>query len=446
MKPTPLKEIAQLMGLSVNSDEVITGISVDSRHTNPGDLFFALPGSVSDGHAFIAEAHARGAKAVVVKKEFLGPTNGLPILRSPDVLKSLQDCARNFLRKSNAKIIAITGSLGKTTTKDFITTLLKDKFSVSSSPGNSNSQIGLPFAILNNVQLDNEIIILEMGMTHPGQISKLIDIACPTVSVITSVALVHACNFDSIKEIAHAKAEIFNNASTDLGIYPLDFNVDNILSSSGSCKKISFSTTSALADFSMVLEGKEMHIIDSNNTRERIPVLEFPGDHNRHNFLAATLAARYFGLSWDEIRARIPFLALPERRLQIIEKFGAVFVNDSYNASEVSLRAALNSLPQPKHSGKKIAVLGEMLELGKFSYQCHRAVGEHALKTVDSMLCLGEGCEPIYECWKNAGKPVFWSLDRGQIVDALRSQLSTDDVVLLKGSRAKGLWKVLEEL
>lgn len=446
MNPTSLKIIAQNLHLSADSDAIISGVSVDSRNTNPGDLFFALPGNTLDGHAFIPEAKARGAKAAVVRKDFSGPSHGLPLLRTVDVLQSLQDLARSYLKQGEAKVIAITGSLGKTTTKDFITTLLKKKYSVSSSPGNSNSQIGLPLAILNHTSSTNDFIILEMGMTHANQISNLIDIAPPTVAVITSVALVHACNFDSIKDIARAKAEIFTHPKTEIGIFPLDFDVDQTLRNTGCCKKLSFSTSSASADYSLHVDGEEMQLISSQKEIVRLPVLNLRGDHNRHNFLAAALVAHHCGLSWDDIRATMSQLTLPERRLQIIEKFGAVFVNDSYNASEVSLKAALSSLPQPQHPGKKIAVIGEMLELGKFSRQCHREVGQFALTKVDSMLCLGEGCAPIYECWQDAGRPVFWSQDRGEVIEALRKQLAPNDVVLLKGSRAKGLWKVLEEL
>ncbi|MBA3817089.1 MAG: UDP-N-acetylmuramoyl-tripeptide--D-alanyl-D-alanine ligase, partial [Parachlamydiaceae bacterium] len=139
-------------------------------------------------------------------------------------------------------------------------------------------------------------------------------------------------------------------------------------------------------------------------------------------------------------------LVLPELRMQIVEKNGVIFVNDAYNASEISIKSALNSLPNPKVGGKKIAVIGEMLELGKFSEQCHLAVGEHALNCVDSMLCFGEGCAPIHECWQKAGRHVLWTQDRSLLVNALQAELKLGDVVLLKGSRAKGLWKIIEEL
>lgn len=448
MKPTSLKDIARLMQLPLHShsDAIIKGVSVDSRLSAVGDLFFALPGAKTDGHSYLSEAASKAASAAVVKKGYAGSDYGLPLIYSDDVLASLQLLAKTYLKMSQTQVIAVTGSLGKTTTKDFITTLLKDKYRLSSSPGNSNSQIGLPLAIMNHLTLDDEILILEMSMTHPGQIAKLVDIAPPAIAVITMVALVHACNFNSIQDIAKAKAELFGHPDTRLGIYPKECDMDKVLSGSGTCKKVSFSVSMPEADYHLTSQDKHMTIKCPKGECQQFNLLALPGAHNRHNFLAAAVTARHVGMSWDEIRARQVSLVLPERRMQIVEKFGAVFVNDSYNASEISLKAALSSLPKPKGSGKRIAVVGEMLELGKFSRDCHRAVGEHALKTVDSMLCLGQDCEPIYECWKAAGRPVYWSLDRSQVVAALRSQLQSDDVVLLKGSRSKGMWNVLDEL
>lgn len=446
MKATPLKKIAQLMHLTTDADCIISGVSADSRLTVPGDLFFALPGAQSDGHFFIPEAAAKGARAAVVRRDYSESCSGMPLLHCDDVLESLQLLGKLYLRLGNAKIIAVTGSIGKTTTKDFLSTLLKCKYKISSSPGNSNSQIGLPLAILNNVSLDEDLLIFEMGMTHRHQISKLIEIAPPTVALITTIALVHACNFDSIDEIAQAKAELFSHPNTDLGIYPKECDIKNTLSRSGPCRKLSFSTNTSNADYVLESLGEEMIVKSSNADFVRLPLLTLLGNHNRHNFLAAAIAARHFGVSWEEIGERMSSLTLPERRLQIIEKFDAVFVNDSYNASEISLKAALSSLPKPKALGKKIAVIGEMLELGKFSHQCHLEVGEYALKYVDSMFCLGQECSPIYECWQKAGRPVYWTQERQSLVAALRAQLQPNDVVLLKGSRAKGLWKILDEL
>lgn len=446
MKPTVLQQLANLMQIPSKDRREISGVSVDSRLTAHGDLFFALPGAQLDGHHFLFEAAAKGAFAAVVKSDYVGPDYGMALIGSNDVLASLQLLAQSSIKQSRAKVIAVTGSVGKTTTKDFITALLKSKYNVSSSPGNSNSQIGLPLAILNHFTLEEDFLILEMGMSHPGQIAKLVQIAPPSAAVVTTVALVHACNFDSIEEIARAKAEVFSHPDTKLGIYPKEYNFGEAFSSTGSSRKLAFSTKISTADYFLDTHQDRMTLLTHGGWLSHFPFLHLPGEHNRHNFLAASVAARHLGMSWEEIRSAQMSLMLPERRMQIIEIDGVTFVNDSYNASEISIISALSSLPKPKGSGKKIAVIGEMLELGKFSKQCHLAVGKHALDCVDSMLCFGHDCAPIYECWQKAGRQIFWTQERRLLVDALREQLKPDDVVLLKGSRSNTLWRLLEEL
>jgi UDP-N-acetylmuramoyl-tripeptide--D-alanyl-D-alanine ligase len=189
----------------------------------------------------------------------------------------------------------------------------------------------------------------------------------------------------------------------------------------------------------VLLDGISREILD-------IPALPVPGRHNVHNFLAAVAVARYFAIDWDRIREGAAKLSLPEKRLQFVPKKGMLFLNDSYNASELSVKAALETLPAPKGSGRKIAVLGSMMELGAFSDGCHRRVGEHALGYVDRMFCLGEECLPIQEVWKEAGRPVSLFHDRGDLAAVLKEALEEGDVVLLKGSRSKELWKILDEI
>lgn len=416
-----------MVGAESNSGRFVSGTAVDSRHVKAGDLFFALPGAKVDGHAYLSDAATRGAVGAVVHAAYEGSDHGMDLIRVPDALEALQTLARKKLQEMKLRIIAVTGSIGKTTTKDFITTLLSGKYRVAASPGNSNSQIGLPLTILNRVRGDEEIAVFEMGMTAPGQIGKLVSIAPPEVAVVTKVALVHACNFESIEGIAAAKAEIFSHPATRLGIYHQESDYGFALSRTGGCNKLSFSTL-------------------DTSVESLLPQLHLPGKHNRHNFLAAVAVARYFGLDWDEIRNRQDLLALPERRLQFIERDGVTFINDAYNASELSMKAALETMPQPHSGGRRIAVLGGMVELGKFSADCHKAVGLHALGYVDLLFCFGEESKLMEEVWRLAGRQAIWREERSQIVSLLREILKPGDVVLLKGSRSKEVNKVLEEL
>lgn len=419
---------------------------MDSRLVQSGDLFFALPGARLDGHQFIQEAADKGAVAAVVDKALSLDSQKIPLIRVENPLKALQLIAKKILEARKTKVIAVTGSFGKTTAKDFISAILKKKFKIASSPGNSNSQIGLPLSILNHSQGDEDFFILEMGMTHSGHLADLVQVAPPDIALITAVALVHACNFDSIEAIGRAKGEIFSHPRTSLGI--LDRGIKNFeeVSRIGDCPKISFSCEDPHADYFLSPFSDGIKIFEKGKLSITLPSLPVPGQHNQHNFLAAVAVARAVGMDWKEISAAQSQLKLPDLRLQKVEKNGITFINDSYNASEKTVKAAFKSLPMPTEGGRRFAVIGEMLELGKFSESCHREVALDALNHVDMMLCMGKGCAPIYDVWQAAEKPVFWRFTREEIVHALRNQLQPGDVVLLKGSRSNQLWKVLEEL
>lgn len=419
-----------------------SGVCVDSRLAKEREIFFALPGEKIDGHQFLEDASAKGVKAAVVSKNYSGKDYGLKLFFVHDVLECLQNLAKSFLKRKNVPVIGVTGSVGKTTTKDFIATLLEKRYKVAKSPGNSNSQIGLPLAILNHLSGDEDFLVLEMGMTHAGQIAELVQIAPPTVAVVTMVDLVHAGNFASLEEITEAKAEIFSHPKTSLGIFSNDILHKKILESKGSCKKKTFSTKQD-ADFTLFSKGS-YSLLSYNENKIRIKDFPFLGEHNKGNFLAAAQVAHHLGIPWQEILEQIAQLKLPERRLQILEKKGVKFINDSYNACEISVKAALQSLPLPHSGGRKIAVIGEMLELGAFSEKCHREVGKHALHYVDKIYCLGNECRYIVEEWELAGRPAYFFNNLQPLVEALRNDLKMYDVVLLKGSRSKGLWNIVD--
>lgn len=447
MQKRTLAEVLNLMeeSSSGNEQKAIAGFAVDSRLLNADELFFALPGSKSDGHSHLGDVAKKGAAAAVVSRSYKGENYGLLLIQVDDPLKSLQTIARNVLKSRKSKVVAVTGSLGKTTTKEFLHILLKERYQVTASPGNSNSQIGLPLTILNHTTGQEEILILEMAMTESGQIAKLCDIAPPDIAIITKVALVHAGNFESLASIADAKAEIFSHPKTSLGVLARDLpNYEDILRRTA-FPKLSFSTDNSAADY-FLDESEGYPRIYYRDNSAACPPIELPGKHNRHNLLAAIVVAKELGLSWNEINRAIPKLSLPERRLQHIEKQGVLFINDSYNAAEESVKASLNVLPNPENGGKRIFVLGEMPGLGKFSEGCHRAVGEAALQSVDSMICIGEACKPLVECWKQAKRPVILCSSLEEVVANLKKQMQPGDIVLLKGANYTNLWKVLTEI
>lgn len=445
MRLFTLAQIAKLLNQHIESSPaLIQGFCVDTRHLKPGEIFFALKGEHVDGHDYLLEAQKKGAAAAVVSKAYAGPCNNLFMLRVEDPLQALQELAKQVLSNTPCRIAAITGSIGKTTTKEFANCLLSGKYRTAASPGNSNSQIGLPLAILNHTNGKEEILILEMGMTEPGNLLQLIQIAPPEVAVLTSVALVHACNFNSIEEIAWTKSEIFQHPHTRLGIMHREIPGYDQITCSSSCPKVSFSTTAPEAAYTLDPRNPKKLLADGQSIT--LDNFKLPGRHNLHNLLAAIALARHFNVGWDEIQQRIGHLQLPERRLQFLTHKDILFVNDSYNAAELSVKAALEALPQPMSRGRKIAVLGSMMELGKFSADSHRRVGEFALNCVDQIYCLGEECRPIYDLWTQSGKPVRLFHEFADLMDCLRQVLKPSDVVLIKGSRAKQMWRILDEL
>jgi len=441
MKVNTLKQLGSLLGLRTLSNAPITGFAVDSRLIAKDHVFFALPGERSDGHLFLKEA-ARLASCLVVSKTYTGDTFGCPCIYLDDTLQALQNLSKAVIASSNSKVVAITGSVGKTTTKDFLTTILQEKYKVSKTLGNANSQIGLPLAILNHTDGTEDILVLEMGMNAPSQLAKLLEIAPPDIAILTQVALTHAAHFDSLQKIALEKAEIFKSPKTKFGILNRDIEHFSDLYQIGSCSKITFSVASSGADFyfeNFIIHtphGVKLHLNREN---------PFLGKHIYENLVAAVASATHLGVSFEEIKRAEAKLVLPKKRLELIEAKQVVFVNDSYNASEISVKAALESLPKPKNGGKTVAVIGEMLELGKFSEMCHLNVGKKALEYVDHMLLLGKECAPILECWRENNKPVELFFDRSLLLDALKDLVKPYDVVLLKGSRANELWKILEE-
>lgn len=450
MKLISLHQIIQALHDPIDKypDCVVTGFSVDTRTLKPHEIYVALKGERVDGHEFLFQACKKGASAAIVSKAYEGPCIGLPLIRVDDPLFTLQELARIVLAHRQSRVVAVTGSVGKTTTKDFIALLLQNRYDVFSSPGNSNSQIGLPLAILNHTTGEEDLLVLEMGMTQPNHLTRLIQIAPPEVALITSVALVHACHFDSLEAIARTKAEILCHPQTRLGVLSWDIPFYSELAQIGKCRKLSFSTVYPQADYYLDMQNDHQIHSPLERSTHAITTMKLPGRHNRHNLLASIVVARYFSIPWKEIEQSISRLTLPEKRLQFVRipHKEMLFINDAYNASEPSVKSALEILPAPQGRGRKIAVLGSMMELGKFSDECHRRVGEFALHYVDRMYCLGKECQPIYEIWKQAGKPVELFLERSELMEALRSTLKAEDVILLKGSRSKELWKVLEEL
>jgi len=419
-------------------------VCVDSRNLQSGDLFFAIPGARTDGHHYLEQAAKGGAVGAVINANFRGPIpQHLPVLRVDDTLSSLQALAREAVRQLNPTVIAVTGSYGKTTTKEFVASFLSLRHKTAATPGSQNSQIGLPMSILNTLRPDTPYLVVEMGMDQAGGIRRLTKIAPPDIALITTIGLAHAENFENFADIAHAKAEVFEHPKTSICLYNADSPHADILDTKAKRDKRTFSMHEKSDAFWSLSIENEMLFITEASAVFQLPCPKFTSPHVYENLLAAIAAARSAGVNWEDIEHSLSSLKLPERRLEPISLGNIHFINDSFNASEVPTRSALTVLSTYTPS-RRVAVIGQMLNLGRFSHECHYRVGLHALTSADALYCIGKECETVVNVWKDAGRPVYWTLSLEELTEQLKQDLREGDVVLLKGSRSNHLWKILD--
>jgi UDP-N-acetylmuramoyl-tripeptide--D-alanyl-D-alanine ligase len=444
------KTIAELAGylrFKLEDPRFIEGFAVDSRKVKSGFVFFALAGDRVDGHLFLQEICDKGAIAAIVHSSFHDQIPGLLLIAVDDVLANLHFLASEFVRSQQARIIGITGSVGKTTTKEFCYTLLSRRYQVFKTPGNANSQIGLPLSLLNQVCLP-EIVVLEMGTSAPGQIAKLVAIAPPEVAVMTKIAPAHLEFFDEgMLGIAKEKSSIFSHTQTKRAIINSQASCFEVVVRSGECIKDFYGLQKVGIHrdnhYTFTKEDSSVSIFDGVTTSPWLS-LPFTEAHLVENFVASALVARYFGLSWQEIGDSACKLVGVEKRFEKIERSGITFINDCYNANPISMKAALSNLPKPLKGCRLIAVLGHMVELGTLSDQFHEEIGVFASEYIDVLFCLGEKCIPLRKGFEYSGKKVFWFQDIDDMKTELFNYINRGDVVLVKASNSVGLWRLLE--
>jgi UDP-N-acetylmuramoyl-tripeptide--D-alanyl-D-alanine ligase len=439
MKPTPLKFLSSLIDIDISSNPLILGASIDSRLVKKGDLFFALTGQRSDGHDFLKDVSEKGALAACVKEEYQGPNFGLVLLKVPDVLTALQEMAKKVLEKRKCQVVAITGSMGKTTTKEFTATLLETTYRLTKSPLSYNSKSTLPLSILMGSEED-EVLVLEMGMSEKGEIAKLISIAPPDIACLTTITYQHSTGFpEGLLGIAREKGSIFSHPKTKVAIVNKNAPHFDVIEKIGNAKKMTFSIEGE-ADFSGEVAPNGILI----NKEIFIPC-DLPMKAHYQNFLAAVTIARTMNVSWESIKKAALRLALPPMRFQKMERDGIVFINDAYNANPEAVKAALEALPKPSKEGKTIAVLSEMNALGNFTEEGHTSVAQAALSKADLLLCLGKNALTMKKIWDAAGKPVYHFESKESLKVALKSHVKKGDIVLLKGARAWALEELLKD-
>ncbi len=433
------------------SDEIITGVSIDSRTVKEGDCFFAIKGPNFDGHDFVEEALAKGAACAVVNKNYC--TAGQvqkPVLKVEDTIKALGTLARYYRQKCNFKVIAITGSAGKTTTRHIINTVLSKHFRVHQSPKNFNNDIGLPLTLL-GAEPGTEIVIAELGTNKTGEISYLSKIACPDIALITNIYPAHMAGFGFLDAIVKEKASItvglkkdgllIVNSDFEKNIGPyIDKNVRSFTFGEGKNPDI---------------KAHDVHLVGvtSRFTIEDTMVeLPLPGRANFYNALAAWAVCKQFGIKISGFVRSIKFVKPIPMRAEVLQLGNLTLVNDCYNANPASMKSALQILSaiDPAKRRRRVFICADMNELGEYAETFHQQLGRDIAETnIDLLLTAG----PLSKIAAESAKKIARSHvmvksfpDTCSVCDNLQKFIKDSDIILLKGSRSAKLELAVEKL
>jgi UDP-N-acetylmuramoyl-tripeptide--D-alanyl-D-alanine ligase len=454
-------EIARAAGGRVVSGDPGTacaGAAIDSRAAGPGQIFFALRGERTDGHRFVADALARGAGAAVVQEEVEAPEGAVLILVD-DTLRALQDVARLVRTRTPRHLVGITGSAGKTTTKELLAAVLESRFRVSKTAGNFNNLIGFPLCLI-NVPDDTEWMVAEMGMSTAGELSELSRMGRPDVAVFTVVRPVHLEFFASVAEIAEAKSELLAGLAPD-GVAVANADDPEVTRIARRHRDQGGRVLwyGVLAD-GVDVRARDLRPAPGGEIGSRF-VLEAGGEsgevalplhglYNAENALAAAAAAHAIGLSVAEIAAALGAVRPASMRgvVHRISLEGGPFtlIDDSYNSNPAAVERALESAASLP-GARRVAVLGDMLELGPEGPRFHRESGEQAARRGFSpVVGVGELSRELVAGAEAAGAEALWLPDAATAADWAAAELRAGDLVLVKGSRGVGLDKVVRRL
>jgi UDP-N-acetylmuramoyl-tripeptide--D-alanyl-D-alanine ligase len=441
-----IKEAADILNAGLwgtyDWDKPIKGVSIDSRKVTENSLFIPIKGMTVNGHAFVKDAIEKGAAASLWNKDEPNPPEDIALILVEDTVKSLQDLSRYYRNKLNVKIVGVTGSNGKTSTKDITAAILSQKYKTQKTLGNYNTEIGVPYTLL-SLDEDCQAAVIEMGMERKGEIEFLTDLVQPDIAIITSVGLVHIDNFPSIEEIAKAKLEIVKGIK-DGGLFiyygddPLiEETVKNTEIKEGVRRQtfgLNKSNTIWLKEFRQDLEGITIRVSDESLDEIHIDIL---GKHQALNAMAAILAGRELGMKPEEIRSGLSRIEKTGLRNEVIKIDKCNILNDCYKSNPVSIMAALDIFDL-FDSKKKIAVLGDMLGYREISHDIHYKAGRDlSSHHINELVTIGQEAKFIAKgARENTSIKSIVEFDtKEEAASYLKKYLSEDCTILIKGSR-----------
>lgn len=439
-----------------NEDFECVNFSKDTRQIQENDTYVGIKGEKFDGSAFWKEALEKGARCVIVEnidfsKENLENFKDKIIIKVESTFDALYKIAIYKREINNIPVVAITGSVGKTSTKDMVASVVSQKYKTLKTIGNNNNNIGLPFTILR--LKDEEIMVLEMGMNHFGEISLLSKIAKPNICVITNIGTSHIGLLGSRENILKAKLEILDGAENPTIIINNDndllhkWYIENRESKNIVTFGIENESDIMPRNLELHHDGSEYDCnINGEDVKVKVPIA---GEHFVLNALCATSVGKVLNIEPNKILNGIANVELTKKRMEVIEKNGITIINDAYNASPESIKESLKYLKTFKEN-RKIAILGDVLELGEYNEELHRKIGEEVAKEeVDILICYGDASRYVVDQAKKEGmneQNIYYFEDKNQILDLLKKEVKQGDVLLFKASNGMKFFDLATEL
>lgn len=432
---------------------VITGVHHDSRQMETGSLFVPLIAE-RNGHDFVSNAHEAGAVASFWSDDLQDAPKDIPLIVVEDTLEALIDFARWYLEKIQPEVVAITGSNGKTTTKDMTAKVLEANYVTHKTAGNFNNEIGLPLTIL-TMPDTTEIIVLEMGTDAPGGISILSELATPDVALVTMIGESHIEAFGTRENLAKEKVSICSGLKEDgLFIYPANERlIIEQLDANLRTKNFALNAEADVSAFDIHEEIAATYftVQDKETTKKIDMMIPVPGSYNVNNALMALLVGLEFGIPLDEAKKQLAKLELTKNRLEWLEGInGMKILNDAYNASPSSMKAVLNYFQKIETEKDRVLVLGDILELGELSQELHEGIADVIeLETNQFIFLYGENMKCLYDKLKkeaNKGQLFHFSGEKEALIQAIKDKVKNESLVLFKSSNGTDLLTVVDEL